>query len=32
MVCLCSSHMNTLGRWERFMQMLTSWKEQTVEV
>ena len=32
MVCLCASHMNTLGRWERFMQMLTSWKEQTVEV
>ena len=29
MVCLCASHMNTLGRWERFMQMLTSWKEQT---
>lgn len=32
MVCLCASHMNTLERWERFMQMLTSWREQTVEV
>ena len=32
MVCLCASHMNTLGRWERFMQMLTSWKEQTWEL
>ena len=30
MVCLCASHMNTVGRWERFMQMSTSWKEQTV--
>ncbi len=24
MVCLCASHMNTVGRWERFVQMSTS--------
>ncbi len=30
MVCLCASHMNTVGRWERFVQMSTSWNEQTV--
>ena len=32
LVCLCASHMNTVGRWERFMQMLKSWKEQTWQV
>ena len=32
LVCLCASHMNTLGRWERIMQMLVLWKEQTWQV
>ena len=30
MAGLCASHMNTLGRWERLMQMLTSWRKRTV--
>lgn len=28
MVCLCASHMNTLGPWERLMQMLMSWNSR----